>query len=294
MTDPAPADDGTVPLVADLCAFIHANLDARLTLAALGRRAGMSPAHLQRVFSRVVGVSPRQYADACRLDRLKGGLKGGENVTTAMLEAGYGSSSRLYERAGGQLGMTPRAYQKGGPDAVVGYATAGCDLGRVLLAATGRGVCAVSLADTDDEVLAFLRAEFPLARLQPAGDELRDWLAALLRHLAGGEPHLALPLDVRATAFQRRVWEELRRIPFGETRTYKEVAAAVGNPAAVRAVARACATNPAAVVIPCHRVVGGGGKLTGYRWGVGRKRQLLDGERAARRGSGDADLDPVE
>ena len=200
-------------------------------------------------------------------------------MTTAMTTAGYGSSSRLYERAGDQLGMTPRQYQRGAPAATIRYATAACVLGRVLLAATDRGVCAISLADTDDELRAFLAAEFPAARCEQDNGGLSGWLAELIGHLAGKEPHLNLPLDVRATAFQRRVWEELRRIPYGQTRTYKQVAAAIGEPNAVRAVARACATNPASVVIPCHRVVGSDGKLTGYRWGVNRKKKLLEREK---------------
>ena len=275
---PEPAAP-TVSLVADVCDFIRANLESPLTLAALGRQAGLSPAHLQRVFKQVVGVSPRQFADACRLDRLKAGLKGGQTVTTALIGAGYGSSSRLYERAAGQLGMTPRQYQHGGPRQAVRYATAECDLGRVLLAATDRGVCGLSLADTDADLEAFLRSEFPAADLRRDDAGLGDWLAGLVRHLAGQQPHLELPLDVRATAFQRRVWEELRKIPYGQTRTYKEVAEAIGKPTAVRAVARACATNPVSVVIPCHRVVGSTGSLTGYRWGVARKRKLLERER---------------
>lgn len=276
MPDPA-ADDGAVPIVAELCEFLRANPDARPTLAALGRRAGMSPGHLQRLFKRVAGVSPRQFADACRLDRLRAGLKGGEDVTTALHAAGYGSASRLYERAGDQLGMTPGEYRRGAAGAVR-YATAPCDLGRVLLAATDRGVCAISLADTDAELTAFLAAEFPGATLDRDDAGLTAWLEELVRHLAGRQPHLDLPLDVRATAFQRRVWEELRRIPYGQTRTYAEVAAAVGAPAAVRAVARACATNPAAVAVPCHRVVGSNGKLTGYRWGIDRKKVMLERE----------------
>ncbi len=278
MPDPVQDDDGTVPIIAEICEHIRANLDASLTLAALGRRAGMSAAHFQRVFKRIVGVSPRQFTDACRLDRLKAGLKEGGTVTTAMMEAGYGSSSRLYERAGDQLGMTPGEYQKGGPAVVVRFAIATCELGRVILAATDRGVCAISLGDSDDDLTAFLRDEFPSAELRRDDPGLRDWLDDLLRHLAGGQPHLELPLDVRATAFQRQVWEELRRIPYGQTRTYKQVAEAVGRPTAVRAVARACATNPTSVVVPCHRVVGSDGKLTGYRWGLDRKRQLLERE----------------
>jgi AraC family transcriptional regulator of adaptative response/methylated-DNA-[protein]-cysteine methyltransferase len=273
-------DDGTVPIIAEVCDFIRANPESSLTLTALGKRAGMSPAHFQRVFKRVVGVSPRQFADACRLDRLKAGLKGGTTVTTAMVAAGYGSSSRLYERAAEQLGMTPREYQKGAPAVVIRYTTAECDLGRVLLAATDRGVCVVSLADTEMKVTAFLIKEYPAAVLKRDEAGLADWLSNLLRHLAGYEPHLDLPLDVRATAFQRRVWEELRRIPYGETRSYKQVAEAIGAPKAVRAVARACATNPAVLVIPCHRVIGSDGSLTGFGCGIARKKKLLEREKS--------------
>lgn len=238
----------------------------------------MSPGHFQRVFKRVVGVSPRQFADACRLDLLKTGLKGGSTVTTAMVNAGYGSSSRLYERSAGQLGMTPGEYQKGGPTAVR-FVTAACDLGQLLLAATDRGVCAVFLADTDDELTTNLKAEFPAATINRDDAGLAEWLGRLLKQIGGERPHADLPLDVRATAFQRRVWEELRRIPVGQTRTYRQVAEAIGRPTAARAVARACATNPASVVIPCHRVVGSGGGLTGFRWGVGRKKKLLEKEK---------------
>ena len=273
------ADADTVALIAGVCEFIRADPDRKTTLAALGRRAGLSPAHLQRVFKRVVGVSPRQFADACRLDRLKSGLKGGESVTTAMVAAGYGSSSRLYEKAGGQLGMTPGEYRGGGARAAIRYATAACELGRVLLAVTARGVCAVSLAEADDDLEQFLRSEFPAADLARDDAGLASWLSELVGQLAGG-PHADLPIDVKATAFQRRVWEELRRIPRGQTRTYREVAEAIGEPTAARAVARACATNPAAVVIPCHRVVGSDGALRGYRWGLRRKKALLAAEAA--------------
>ena len=275
-------DDAAVPIIAEVCRFIEEHLDSPQPLAALGKRAGMSAAHLQRVFKRIVGVSPRQYADARRLERLKGELKGGRSVTRALVGAGYGSTSRLYEKAAGQLGMTPKQYQNGGPAAVIRFATAACDLGRVLLAATERGICALSLGDTDRDLLAFLAAEFPAAERRRDDEGLRLWLQELLHHLAGERPHLELPIDVRATAFQRKVWEELRRIPYGETRTYKEVAEALGQPRAVRAVARACATNPASVVIPCHRVVGASGQLTGYRWGVNRKKKLIAQERSTK------------
>ena len=274
-------DDGTVPIIVEVCDFIRANSESALTLAALGKRAGMSPAHFQRVFKRVVGVSPRQFADACRLDRLKTGLKGGTTVTTAMVAAGYGSSSRLYERAAGQLGMTPREYQKGAPAVTIRYVTAACDLGRIALAATERGVCAVSLADTDGKLMAFLQSEFPAARLERDEAGLNDWLTQLLVHIQGNQPHLELPLDVRATAFQRRVWEELRKIPYGQTRSYKQVAELIGAPTAARAVARACATNPAVLVIPCHRVIGSDGTLTGFGCGIARKKKLLEQERDA-------------
>ena len=274
----AAPDADTVSLVADLCDYIRAHLDSPLTLAALGRQAGMSPAHLQRVFTRIVGVSPRRFADACRLDRLKSKLKGGDTVTTAMTAAGYGSSSRLYERATDQLGMTPGQYQKGGPVAIR-FTTAKCPVGRVILAATAKGICWLSFGDTDKGMETALRAEFPKATVSRADAGLKPWMDELARHFAGEQPHLDLPLDVRATAFQRRVWDALLAIPSGETRSYKQVAEAIGAPTAVRAVARACATNPVAVVVPCHRVIGTDGKLHGYAGGLHRKKKLLEGEK---------------
>jgi AraC family transcriptional regulator of adaptative response/methylated-DNA-[protein]-cysteine methyltransferase len=279
----AAPDPDTVSLVADLCDYIRAHLDAPLTLAALGRQAGMSPAHLQRVFKRVVGLSPRRFADACRLDHLKNKLKGGDTVTNAMTAAGYGSSSRLYERATDQLGMTPGQYrnggaQKGGPVAIR-FTTAKCPVGRVILAATDKGICWLSFGNTDEQMEAALRAEFPKATVKRASSELKPWMNELAQHFAGDHPHLDLPLDVRATAFQRRVWDALLAIPYGETRSYKQVAEAIGAPRAVRAVARACATNPVAVIVPCHRVIGTDGKLHGYAGGLHRKKKLLEAEK---------------
>lgn len=271
------ADPDLVSLVADLCDSIRANLETPLTLAHLGKQAGFSPAHLQRVFARVVGLSPRRFADACRLDKLKSQLKGGDSVTTAMTAAGYTSSSRLYERAAGRLGMTPGQYRKGGPVAIR-YTVAKCTLGRVLLAATEKGVCWLGFGDTDAQAEAALRDEFPKARVARNDIELAPWLAEFQRHLAGEQPHIELPLDVRATAFQRRVWDALLAIPYGETRSYKQVAEAIGAPAAARAVARACATNPVAVIVPCHRVIGTDGKLHGYAGGLHRKKKLLEQE----------------
>jgi AraC family transcriptional regulator, regulatory protein of adaptative response / methylated-DNA-[protein]-cysteine methyltransferase len=275
---PTATAPDTVSLVADLCAYIRAHLESPLTLAALGRQAGMSPAHLQRVFKRVVGVSPRRFADACRVEQLKSKLKRGATVTTAMTATGYGSSSRLYERATDRLGMTPGQYQKGGP-VTIRFTTAKCLVGRVILAATGKGVCWLSFGDTDKQMESALRAEFPKAAVSRNDEELEPWMAELQRHFAGEQPHLDLPLDVRATAFQRRVWDALLAIPYGETRSYKEVAEAIGSPTAVRAVARACATNPVAVVVPCHRVIGTDGKLHGYAGGLHRKKKLLDAEK---------------
>ncbi|AWM42065.1 Bifunctional transcriptional activator/DNA repair enzyme Ada [Gemmata obscuriglobus] len=270
-----PTTAETVSLIGELCDYIRANLDSPRTLAQLGQQVGLSPAHLQRVFTRVVGLSPRRFADACRLQLLKSKLKEGDTVTTAMTAAGYGSSSRLYERAAGQLGMTPGQYQKGAA-LVIRFTTAQCELGRVFLAATDKGICWLGFADTDAAGEAALRAEFPRAALERADGPLAPWVGELQKHLAGAQPHLDLPLDVRATAFQRRVWDALLAIPYGETRSYKQVAEAIGAPDACRAVARACATNPVAVIVPCHRVIGTNGTLTGYAGGLHRKKKLLE------------------
>lgn len=262
-----------------VCRYIEANLEEPLTLAVLGTHAGLSPAHLQRVFKHVTGLTPRQYADACRLGRLKSRLKESSTVTTAMVEAGYGSSSRLYERASTHLGMTPGTYRRGGPAVTIHYTLTDCPLGRLLVAATERGICGVSLGDVDAGLEAFLAAEYPAATRQRNDDRLQPWAEAIVRHLSGRQPHLDLPLDVRATAFQWRVWQELCKVPYGETRTYREIAAAIEQPTAVRAVARACATNPVAVVVPCHRIVRSDGDLAGYRWGLDRKAAMLKQER---------------
>jgi AraC family transcriptional regulator of adaptative response/methylated-DNA-[protein]-cysteine methyltransferase len=248
----------------------------------------MSPHQLQRAFRRVVGITPRQYADTQRMRRLKSRLKKGDNVTTALYDAGYGSASRLYERAPVHLGMTPATYGRGGAGMRIRYAIVNSPLGRLLVGATDRGISAVYLGESETGLRAALRNEYPNAELlyDSAGSAhsaagLGRWVARILAHLQGQEPHLDLPTDVQATAFQRRVWEELRRIPYGATKTYSEVARAIGRPAAVRAVARACATNPVSVVVPCHRVVREGGGLAGYRWGIDRKRALLEKEAAA-------------
>jgi AraC family transcriptional regulator of adaptative response/methylated-DNA-[protein]-cysteine methyltransferase len=283
------AADPHVELVRRTCRYIEANLEAALTLGALGEQVGLSPFHLQRTFKRVTGISPRQYADACRLGRLKARLRESKTVTTAMYEAGYGSSSRLYERASSQLGMTPATYRRGGPAVAIRYSLTDSPLGRLLLAGTERGVCAIYFGDADDALEGELRREFPAAEMRREDGPLAEWAAAVCLHLHGRQPHLDLPLDVRATAFQWRVWQELRKIPYGSTRTYQQVAEALGMPTAARAVARACATNPVSVVIPCHRVVRGDGGLGGYRWGLARKDRLLSQEQANAPGQDAAD-----
>ncbi|MGH9804757.1 MAG: methylated-DNA--[protein]-cysteine S-methyltransferase, partial [Candidatus Acidiferrales bacterium] len=268
-------------LVERVCRLIEANLEEPLTLARLGREVGASPHHLQRLFKRLVGVSPRQYADAQRLERFKSSVRAGGDVTSALYDAGYGSSSRLYERAPSRLGMTPATYRRGGENIMIDYTLVGSPLGRLLVARTPRGLCAVSLADSDANLVRNLRREFPRAALRRERNGLSGWVRSIVRHLEGRQPQLELPLDVRGTAFQLRVWEELRRIPYGETRTYAEVARAVGKPAASRAVGNACGRNPVPLVIPCHRVVRGSGALGGYGLGIERKRKLLAQERSS-------------
>lgn len=270
-------------LVARLCRHIEAHSDGPLTLAELAAQAGIAPHRLLRTFQRVMGITPRQYADALRLRRLKKHLRRGVDVTTALYEAGYGSSSRLYERSNAQLGMTPDAYRRGGRGMRLGYAIARSPLGRLLVAATERGVSAVYLGDSDAPLVAALRKEYSNAEVRRDTNGLSRWVRALLRHLEGRQPRLDLPLDIQATAFQRRVWEALRGIPYGATRSYSQVARSLGRPTAARAVARACATNPVSVVIPCHRVVREDGGLGGYRWGLERKRALLEREKLAAR-----------
>jgi len=252
---------------------------SRLTLTALSTGVGMGPHQLERAFRRVMGITPRQYGDAQRMRRLKSSLKKGDDVTTALYDAGYSSSSRLYERSPSQLGMTPATYRQGGAGMQIHYTIVDSPLGRLLVAATDRGISALYLGEKDAPLEAALRKEYPRAEIDrdSAGSKnLQEWVSKILAHLRGKEPHLDLPTDVQATAFRRHVWEELKRIPYGATRTYTEIARAIGQPRAIRAVARACATNPVSIVVPCHRVVRADGNLAGYRWGLNRKRALLE------------------
>ncbi len=271
-------------LIRRVCSEIEGNPDGSLSLRNLAVRTGLSATHLQRTFRRTMGITPRQYADALRVARLKSELRKGKNVTTSMHEVSYGSASRLYEKSDAQLGMTPATYRRGGRGMNISYSIAPCSLGRVLVAATARGISAVYLGNRDSDLAAALQKEYPHAEIRCGSREHSKWVRAIVRNLAGSNPGLDLPTDVAATAFQRRVWEALRSIPLGETRTYSEVARSIGKPSAVRAVARACATNPAAIVVPCHRVVRTDGTLGGYRWGLERKQSLIEQEsRTAKR-----------
>jgi AraC family transcriptional regulator of adaptative response/methylated-DNA-[protein]-cysteine methyltransferase len=272
-------------LVLRICRYLEAHNDEPIPLARLGEEAGLSPSHLQRVFKRVLGISPREYADACRFKSFKGRLLDSRSVTDALFAAGYGSTSRLYEGIASRLGMTPRDYRAGGSGENIQYAVSDSPVGRVLVASTARGVCAISLGGDDATLISALRREFPRARIQPAAQALEVPLQIVSDYLAGKSRCLDLPLDIKATAFQRQVWRALQSIPYGETRSYAAVAHGIGRPSAIRAVGRACASNRIALAIPCHRVIRSDGKPGGYRWGLKRKDFLatLEREKPARR-----------
>jgi AraC family transcriptional regulator of adaptative response/methylated-DNA-[protein]-cysteine methyltransferase len=261
------------------CRLIEESLEESPSLARLGAELGISAHHLQRTFKSIMGITPRRYSAAHRLRNFKERIKKGETVTNAIYDAGYGSSSRLYEKAGTELGMTPAVYARGGQGMKINYSITDSALGRLLVAQTVRGVCAVTLGDEDSILESALRDEYPRAEIHHDENGLAAIVKQVLAHINGEKRHLDLPLDLQATAFQLRVWEELRRIPYGDTRSYSEVAASLGQPKATRAVARACASNPVALITPCHRVVRGDGSLSGYRWGVDRKANLLAQEK---------------
>ena len=274
------APDPQLALVQRVCRLLDETGEGEtLKLAELAARVGVSSFHLQRTFKRVMGISPRQYVTARRFDNFKQLVREGETVINALYDSGFNSSSRVYEQAAEELGMTPATYGRGGRGVKIDYTLATSPLGRLLVAVTERGVCAVRMGDTDAELEKDLREEFPSATIARDDASLQETVTKVLHHLTHNEPHLDLPLDVRATAFQRQVWEKLRAIPYGETVSYADVAKALGKPGAVRAVGRACATNPVALVIPCHRVVREDKSLGGYRWGLDRKQKLLDLER---------------
>jgi AraC family transcriptional regulator of adaptative response/methylated-DNA-[protein]-cysteine methyltransferase len=264
-------------LVSRVCDYIRENSTSKITLGSLGERFGMSPFHLQRVFTEVMGMSPRRYLEEYRLHDLRSRLAKGEPVVNALRGTGYSAQSWLYEDSRTRLGMTPATYRNGAPGTMIGYATGISSLGRLLVAATEHGVCSVKAGRSDDELIRALRKEFPRARISK-GQRARRYLDALNDHLSGQE--VRLPVDVRGTDFQLKVWMALRDIPLGETRSYSDVARIIGEPMAVRAVANACASNPVPLIIPCHRVIRKDGSLGGYGLGIGRKRALLSTERA--------------
>jgi AraC family transcriptional regulator of adaptative response/methylated-DNA-[protein]-cysteine methyltransferase len=267
-------------VVRDACAFIEAE-ETIPSLDTLAARSGYSRFHFLRMFRDHTGLTPRSYAEGVRARRLQAALGSGTRVADAVIDAGYGSESRVYEKTGALLGMTPGAMRRGGAGEVIRTAFADCPFGRLLVGATDKGVCFIGFAEPDAALIGDLRQRFPRAEVVADDDALADTVRSVLSFLTEPRRALELPLDLRGTAFQQRVWRALRQIPLGETRTYGEVAASIGDPRAVRAVARSCATNPVPLAVPCHRVIGKGGALTGYRWGVPRKRALLEKERAA-------------
>lgn len=279
-----------------LCRYIERHAQEPLTLTELAARVGLSPFHLQRSFKAIVGVTPKQFVDGARLGTFKRELKRSAGVTEAVYASGYGSSSRVYERSDSALGMTPRQYREGGRHVSITFVPVRTVLGLAMIGATDRGICFLQFGESEAELRAALEREYPNAKLEqmaePGTPELREWVERLNAHLAGTEPRLDLPLDLRSTVFQLRVWNYLQSIPYGEVRSYTEVAEAIGAPKGARAVARACATNVVALVIPCHRVIRGSGDLAGYRWGLERKRTLIDKEReiAAKKRAGIIDV----
>jgi len=274
--------DTHLALVERVREYIDLHVNEPLPLARLAREAGVSPAHLQRTFTRIVGLSPKQYQEQCRVGAFKSALREGRTVSSATYEAGFGSGRRVYEAADDTLGMTPGAYRRRGTGVTIHYTAVSTSLGLLLVAVTERGVCSVSLGDDESVLVAALRAEYPEAELARASDASDRLVDAVVAHVEGRASAAdELPLDVRATAFQWQVWRALQRIPEGATRSYQAIARELGRPSAARAVARACASNRVAVLIPCHRVVRGDGELGGYRWGVARKAALLARERAS-------------
>jgi AraC family transcriptional regulator of adaptative response/methylated-DNA-[protein]-cysteine methyltransferase len=264
-------------VIRDASAFIEAS-EAVPSLDVLAKRSGYSRFHFLRMFRDHTGLTPRGYAEAVRARRLQAALAGGDRVIDAVAEAGFGSESRVYEKTATLLGMTPGAARRGGSGERIRTALADCPFGRLLVGATDAGVCFIGFAEPDDSLMADLRRRFPKATIATGDAALADTVRAVVDFLREPKQALELPLDLRGTAFQQRVWRTLCSIPAGETRTYTQLAAMAGNPKAVRAAARSCATNPVALAVPCHRVIGSDGSLTGYRWGVARKQALLEQE----------------
>ncbi len=265
-------------LAAQVCDYLRSAQPESISLAQLGERFHLSPGHLQRIVKRATGFTPREYVAKLRLEAFKAEVRGGRRITEAIYAAGYSSTSRLYEHSDQQLGMTPTAYRQRGAGLTILYSVLPCPLGWLLVGATNRGICKLSLGDESAELIADFENEFSKAKRLRDDEGLGGWTSQVIAWLEGWQPALDLPLDLRATAFQHRVWTALQAIPVGETRSYSDIAAAIGQPKATRAVAQACARNPVALVIPCHRVVRKDGELGGYRWGIERKQRLLSAE----------------
>jgi AraC family transcriptional regulator, regulatory protein of adaptative response / methylated-DNA-[protein]-cysteine methyltransferase len=264
-------------------AYLATHADQTVTLGHLARVASMSPHHLQRRFKAIVGLSPREFQSAVRAGKLRTSLRDGRDVTTAIYEAGYGSPSRVYEAAPTGKGMSLSNYRRGGVGMRIGYSTIESSVGQVLVAATEHGVCSVKIGSSESALEGELRREYPAAEIAPNHKPNTEWVKAIAKHLRGDLPALDLPIDVKATAFQWKVWRALQQIPYGETRAYAEVAKSIGKPKAVRAVASACANNPVAILVPCHRVVPTAGGTGKYRWGTKRKARLLATEKTPRK-----------
>lgn len=280
----AGTHDAMAERMRKVCELIVQNSGEPLPLKTLAELVQMSPFYLQRSFKAIVGVTPKEFQTAQRLQALKSGLKSKRSVTEAIYEAGFGSSSRVYELVDTSLGMTPQQYRRGGRGLAISYAFSETALGLMMIAATDRGICSIQFGATHAELESRMAQEFPEAQRTPMArgqaDVFAAWMEAMRDYLSGRQPHLDLPLDIRGTAFQRTVWDYLRTIPYGQLQSYTEVARGIGRPSAVRAVASACAGNIIALAIPCHRVIRGDGAMGGYRWGVERKRALIDNERA--------------
>lgn len=273
-------DAKRVTLAERVRAAIDERIEEGMTLAELSELVGVSAAHLQRTFKQQFGASPKEYLAARRAERFKSEIREGKMIAAATFDAGYGSSSRIYSQSDARLGMTPATYRRGGRGMRIRYTTTPTSIGQLLVGITDRGICAVSIADDVASLERELRDEYPEASIERASDRaLDETVAAVVAQVENRRPAVELPLDLQATSFQLRVWNELRKIPSGETRTYREIAEAVGEPRAARAVANACANNRVAVVIPCHRVVPAAGGTGGYRWGAARKKTILARER---------------
>ncbi|MEH6404543.1 MAG: methylated-DNA--[protein]-cysteine S-methyltransferase [Sneathiella sp.] len=277
--------DPILSLTRQVCRRIESHLDLqagdKLSLAVFAEESGYNEDYLARSFKKVMGISPFEYYDTLRNKKLKENLQKGESVSEAAYGAGFGSSSRLYEKANERLGMTPASYAKGGKGAEIAYSVVDCFLGRILVAGTRKGVCAVYFGDDDEKLLDELHLEFPKAEIAPEIGGMAEWTLKITDFLANKVSAVPeIPLDMFGTAFQRRVWQELLKIAPGDTKTYKEVATSLGAEKSSRAVGRACATNPVSLIVPCHRVIGSDGKLHGYRWGLERKELLQEWELA--------------